>query len=262
MHSHIVPAFYIKSLESWLKTGSHGEAKPHSLVMGTKRDFKDGWMQRGYWEKQLGWKEYLLCDDCEKRFQVHEAKVRDFLYGNAPPPLKKQTLGMLLASSTPLPPDVPPDLLGIREVAIDYRALKLFQMSLLWRASVARGESFLNVDLGPRHESILRRLLANDDPGAETDYPCVMYDLQSEKVQFENYMEQPTLARDCDGQGQRTYRMILGGYAFLYSVSTHPASQMFRAFCAKPSGKMLLLVYNGELFLERCAMRLRKAGKL
>ena len=262
MHSHIVPAFYIKSREAWVKTGTHGEAKPHSLVMSTKPDLKDGWMERGYWEKQLGWKEYLLCNDCEGRFQDPENKIRDFLYGNAPQPLKKQALGALITPSAPLPPNLAPGLLGIREVAIDYRALTLFQMSLLWRASVARGEFFKNVDLGQRHEKILRDLLVSGDPATETDYPCVMYDLQSDKVEFENYTEEPTLARDCDGQGQRTYRMILGGYAFLYSVSAHPSSQMFRDFCAKPSGKMLLLVYTGEKFLERAAMGLQKAGKL
>jgi hypothetical protein len=262
MHSHILPAFYIRSLEAWRKKGPHGEAKPHSLVISTKRDFRDGWMQRGYWEKQLGWKEYLLCNDCEKRFQAHEGKIRAFLYGSAPPPLRKQTLGMSITPSAPLPPHVRPDILDIRGVAVDYRALKLFQMSLLWRASVARGEYFLNVDLGQRHENILRQFLLNDDPGTENDYPCVMYDLQSEQFQFENYRERPTSARDCDGQGQRTYRMILGGYAFLYSVSAHPSSHMCLNFCAKPTGKMFLLVVNGELFLERCVMRLRRAGKL
>src|SRR5947209_7068600 len=76
-HSHIMPDFYIRSQEARIKTGSQGEAQPHSFVRITQPDIKDGWMQRNYWEKQLGWKEYLLCDDCEQRFGDHESKVKD-----------------------------------------------------------------------------------------------------------------------------------------------------------------------------------------
>jgi hypothetical protein len=227
-------------------------------VKSARPDFKDGWMQRNYWEKKLGWKEYLLCGDCEQKFGIHESNARDFLYGNAPPPLKKRVLG---TSGASLPTGSPPEFLGIRQVGIDYRELKLFQMSLLWRAGVAKGEFFRNVDLGKKHEEILRQFLVNDDPGAEQDYPCAMFDLRSKKVEFEGFWQEPISCHDED-QGQKLYKIIIGGYAFMYSVSSHPPSQSFHAFCARPNGKMFLPVVNGELFIQRCAMRLKKAGTL
>jgi hypothetical protein len=253
-----MPDFYIRSSEALKKTGSQGVVQPHSFVAIARPESKDGWMQRNYWEKRVGWKEWLLCDDCEKRFGVHESKVVNFLYGSARTPLKKKTLGTTVAS---LPPRAFPGLLEIREVQVDYRELKLFQMSLLWRAGVAKGEFFQNVDLGEKHERQLRQFLGHDDPGPEEAYPCAMYDLRSMHVEFEGFWQAPTIDRDED-QGQRLYKIVIGGYALMYSVSTHAASQLVLTYCAKRNGRMFLPVVNGELFLERCAMRLREAGKL
>jgi hypothetical protein len=253
-----MPDFYIRSLEALKNTGSQGVAQPHSFVGIARPDSKDGWMQRGYWEKRLGWKEWLLCDDCEKRFGVHEGKVVNFLYGGARAPLRKKTLGTIVVSP---PPRAFPGLLEIREVQVDYRELKLFQMSLLWRAGVAKGEFFQNVDLGEKHERQLRQLLVNDDPGPEGAYPCAMYDLHSKQAEFEGFCQEPTPDRD-EEQGQRLYKIIIGGYAFMYSVSTHSPNQLVLTYCAKPNGRMLLPVVNGDVFLQRCQMRLREAGKL
>jgi hypothetical protein len=229
-----------------------------SFVAITQPGVKDGWRQRSYWEKQLGWKEYLLCHDCEQRFGVHESKVRTFLYGSAPSPLKKRTLGRL---GPPMPAGSPPEFVEFRDVKIDYRELKLFQMSLLWRAGVAEGKCFHNVDLGQKHENRLRQFLLNDDPGLEEDFPCVIFDLRFKGVESEGFCQEPITSHDED-QGQKLYKIIIGGYAFMYSVSSHRASQVFHTCSAKQSGRMLLHVVRGDLFLQRCAERLRKAGKL
>ena len=251
--SHIMPDFYIRSSESCLKTGSQGQAQPHSFVVNVSPDSKDGWKQRNNWEKQLGWTERLLCHQCEQRFGVHEAAARVFLYGNSPTPLKKQQLGTVLRVSHP-------DFFEIREVQIDYRELKLFQMSLLWRASIAKGSFFRNVHLGEKHERRLEQFLVNDDPGAELDYPCIMIDLRSPKIEFEGFWREPTACQDED-QGQKLYKIVIGGYAFMYSVSSHSPSSQFKSFCAKPNGKMVLLVTNGEPFLEKMQHSLEKVGK-
>ncbi|HEX7570854.1 MAG TPA: hypothetical protein VF492_10155 [Verrucomicrobiae bacterium] len=97
-HSHVTPDFYITNLESLIKTGTRGEGQPHSFVASTELNFKDGWKQRNYWEKKIGWKEYLLCGNCEQRFGVHEGNIRRFLYGNSPQPLNKQSLGTKIDS--------------------------------------------------------------------------------------------------------------------------------------------------------------------
>jgi hypothetical protein len=88
-----------------------------------------------------------------------------------------------------------------------------------------------------------------------------MFDLRSQKIDFEGFWPEPTPCHDED-RGQKLYKIIIGGYAFMYSVSSHSPSPQFNLFCAKPSGKMFLYVVNGELFLKRMQDALGKAGKL
>jgi hypothetical protein len=56
---------------------------------------------------------------------------------------------------------------------IDYDRFKLFQMSILWRASISSLEFFRLVSLGPREE-ILRVMLAHEQPGRPDQFGCVV----------------------------------------------------------------------------------------
>src|SRR6267154_734119 len=105
--------------------------------MSTRPEIAGGQRQRGYWEKVSGIKEYLLCAACEARFSRYENYFRDFFYGNSPPPLKKLSVGMPFDLSAFI--DLDPDILGAKLVKVDYAQFKLFVLSLLWRASVAKG---------------------------------------------------------------------------------------------------------------------------
>jgi len=120
---------------------------------------------------------------------------------------------------------------------------------------------FQNVKLGDNHEQKLKGFLATGNPGGEDDYPCVMYDLRSAEVEFEGFWQEPTSCHD-DDRGQKLWKIIIGGYAFMFSVSSHSPSEMVSFYCAKPNGKMFVPVMRADLFLQRCATRLRKAGKL
>lgn len=70
--SHIIPDFYIRGLEHQLVTGNHGTTQPHSILLTNRSALEGGVKQRGFWEKILGMKEYLLCGDCEEEFQANE----------------------------------------------------------------------------------------------------------------------------------------------------------------------------------------------
>ena len=256
-HSHIVPDFYIRSLEERENTGSHGIAQPTSIALSTRADFRDGPKQRGYWEKRLGLKEYLLCEECEGKFQKLEIYARHLFYGNSPAPLKKLILGESIFVE---PIDKTGKLLDVRDVTVDYAKIKLYQMSLLWRASVATGEFFRTVNLGAKHEAKLQQFLVRCDPSAEDEYPCVIIDLRYEDGGCEDHILQTTAHRD--DQGQRIYSMILGGFQFLYSVSAHQATEVFQNCSVRPNGKMRLLVGNAEVVLQKWATLLKDAGKL
>lgn len=57
---------------------------------------------------------------------------------------------------------------------VDVRQLRLFVLSLLWRAAVSRNNAFDKVTVSPSHLEDLRRRLLAGDPGPHTDYPAYL----------------------------------------------------------------------------------------
>lgn len=52
--------------------------------------------------------------------------------------------------------------------------IRLFGLSLLWRAAATKLEAFRDVELIPSNLEILRRMLVNEDAGACTDFPMLL----------------------------------------------------------------------------------------
>jgi hypothetical protein len=95
---------------------------------------------------QGGLKEKLLCDSCENIFSNLENYVKNMLYGGIELTFHK---------------------IGPRTWSVgglDYIKFKLFQLSVLWRASVSTQEFFKSVNLGQKHESQIRKMLLDQEP--------------------------------------------------------------------------------------------------
>jgi len=56
----------------------------------------------------------------------------------------------------------------------DYNLFKLFILSVLWRASVSKIESYECIKLGI-HEERIQEMLANNNSGGENDYPIICF---------------------------------------------------------------------------------------
>jgi len=101
---------------------------------------------------QKGLREKLLCQECETRFSKLEryaaSVFRDILSR-----LHEARAGTEVVESA------------------EYRPLKLFQLSLLWRAAVARHSNFRGADLAEL-EPTVRSMLLRDEPGPVTAFPC------------------------------------------------------------------------------------------
>lgn len=61
----------------------------------------------------------------------------------------------------------------IKVGGIDYKIFKLFQLSILWRASISTRELFQYVNLG-KHEEIIREMLLSEESGKEEKYGCII----------------------------------------------------------------------------------------
>lgn len=145
----------------------------------------------------------------------------------------------------------------VRVTGVDYKRFKLFQLSLLWRAGVARQPSFAGVELG-RHEAKLRGMLLSGQPGEPMDYPCLLIHTQGSES-LEQIMKMPGRNRFL---GHRIYHMVLGGMISGFFVSNHTAS--IRQTGSFLSVQGVLPIHIGSEtakdFLAGVADNLRKAG--
>lgn len=67
---------------------------------------------------------------------------------------------------------------GTRKVAykidkFDYKKLKLFFISVLWRASISRQSFFKRIKLGP-YESLARKMILEKNPGSSEDFAVIV----------------------------------------------------------------------------------------
>ena len=136
-YSHILPEFIYKPLYDG----------KHEFVSVTV----DGTAVED--EHDKGYREWLLCRSCEDMFSTwedHGARV----LSTAVPRVRGATPGEII------------------RVAADYEKLKLFQMSLLWRATVASEPTFCSAG-APEFEVLLRQLLLMKHAGPVADFPCI-----------------------------------------------------------------------------------------
>jgi len=166
--------------------------------------------------EQKGFREPLLCQDCETNLSVWEGYAKSLLTGKIP--LKSQQGN------------------GVTWVSgIDYTQFKLFQLSILWRAGVAAQPFFSRVRLGP-HEDHIRMMLLRGDPGAADRYGCLMWEIRLQGA-VATAIIQPTITRIVSAKG---YRFTFGGYFWAYPVASHRLPEILRSALLQPSGRMLI----------------------
>jgi hypothetical protein len=163
---------------------------------------------------QKGLREPLLCWDCEQKLSPYEKYNREILYGGI------EITGSRKRNRI--------DLTGL-----NYKRVRVFYLSLLWRMSIAGHRFWKEVDLG-RHEEKVREMVLHEFPGEPYDYgvSCIapLFDGQL----LANFILEPDFKRNDRG---RFYRVVLGGFLFMFHVSAVRLQDM---------GKQLLIQKNGH----------------
>lgn len=108
--------------------------------------------------EQKGYRERLLCQKCETKLSRLEGYASKN-YFVAP---DRVNLGMA-GLERPY---------GFEYRGLEYETMKLFQLSLLWRISVATIKPFSGVSVGQEHEERLRNILLTENAPAVEAYPC------------------------------------------------------------------------------------------
>lgn len=97
----------------------------------------------------------IVCSECEATFSPWDDYANDLLLSDYEPENyfigKDETKLAYIFKNT------------------NYEKLKLFFLSVLWRASVSKRDMFSRINLGP-HEQIIKEMILNSDPGKPEDY--------------------------------------------------------------------------------------------
>ena len=171
--SHIIPEFMYKSM--------YGNDNRFWCV-SSKPKKKNTIKQKGEWER-------LLCQECELHISKYERYASLLLNGGV-------EIGVMDHKNI------------IKFSDIDYALFKLFQLSILWRASISKRPIFKEVALG-KHEEIIRQMLLNNNPGKSNKYGCIMVATMHEGGHIDSLILQPELKRI---DNQIGYRFVFGGF--------------------------------------------------
>ena len=146
-------------------------------------------------------------------------------------------------------------------LCLDYTQFKLFVLSLVWRASVAKGDFFEKVKLGPQHEARLAAILNAENSGPDCQYAILMVDLQHEKYGLEDFVQQPDCVKD---GAQRGCSFVIGGFMLVTFIAAaeHRPPDPVGSFCLRASGDLLLVSSRANHIVRWWATRLKKAGKI
>jgi hypothetical protein len=226
LRSHVVPEFFYKPVYD----------KKHRLL--TRLDGR----LAGTPPLQKGLRERLLCNRCEQKFGRHEAYGRDLLYGQR---ITDALRPYTEATIRPVVGRIPRAVAAVDRVGgfwtvgelslphVDYRRLRLFGLSLLWRMAIASHEIWRPVDFGS-DRAVLKEMLKSDDPGAPDQFPFVcMVPLFNGRF-FHDVMFQPDVITI---GGAATVRLLLGGYLFVFLQGAASPTETLRPFFVQPSGQ-------------------------
>jgi hypothetical protein len=183
--SHIIPEFFYKLVY---------DKKPRKFVeFSTDSNI-------GQIAHQKGLREKLLCKDCEGKFSEYEKYVKELLFDAAWIEKRDNFPGIIVQN-------------------VDYRKVKLFQMSLLWRVGVSSLLAFNNIKLA-HHEEKIRKMLLEGNPGKSYEYGCILFANPSKIDILEHTIFSPIFS-DKRIDGHRCCIMLLAGIFWTYFISSH-----------------------------------------
>jgi hypothetical protein len=223
--SHIIPEFLFKALYSEEK---------HQFIQ------VDGPQKARKWQK--GFREKLLCRDCEDKLNKLETYAAQVLFGGAEISFERMNNFIIMRD-------------------VDYNKFKLFQLSLIWRAGASALQQYSNVNLGP-HEEKLRSMIKKENPGKPSEYGCLLIFTPS---YFQITSKIMMLAQETRFDGHRCYMFLLSGVTWVFFVSSHTGHLPYNEkLFLSSSGVLPVLVENtaSKAFFEKTFSGWKKSGKL
>jgi len=172
---------------------------------------------------QKGIREPLLCRQCEQLLNTRYEH-----------PVSK-------AWAAYFPDEVPGDSYLLE--GIDYRVFKLFHLSILWRASIARGPEWSAVSLGARHDQRLREAIREGRAPDRSSYPILATLFVGPKTRRPSF---GWLMPPCANRlgPSRVYTLLYGGCAWHTVVANHAVVAPANPFVLSERGQLGIPTYD------------------
>jgi len=223
--AHIIP----RKLYEPIREASIGEPPsdqvPRMYVVGTEQKPKQ--FQSGIYDPSI------LCKECDgDLIGVWDNYGQTFLLN---PSFSENHLFDNLAK---------PAVYRIEE--FDYKQLKLFFMSILWRAAITSDLFFDQIKLGSWEEK-LRKMILAQEPGSKDDFPVVIFKYEGD---LNEIMQKPTKQRQ---NKVNYYRFRLPKYGFLIKVDQRSFHSDLLPFVISPNHQLLVrfMEYKNSKEYER-----------
>lgn len=201
-NSHILPEFFYLDLYE----------EKHRTLQITKENEKFS---------QKGIREYLLCQESETKLSKYEKYAKELIQ-EFPNFSRDDDLGILFSND------------------VNYHKFKVFQLSILWRAGISSHDAFEQVDLGPKHEEKLRKLLEEENPGELTDYGClvsIMFDTEL----LHKVIQSPTKFKK-KFYDRTAYKFVTGNLTWVFVISNKKISPKIQELFLQESGVLRVMI--------------------
>lgn len=167
----------------------------------------------------IGVYDQFVCTDCEKLFGKWDEYAFEFF---------KKVYELEFEETTQ----------GIEFSGYDYQKLKLFFISLLWRADASINQPMYNkVNVGDKHRSALVDMIRENNPGDWQDY-AVFMDRYKSKRPAASIIRSPSKAKMPDGT--RFYIFYLAGFKVYIKCDKRYIPLSLRSYYLREDGKMLI----------------------
>ena len=211
VEAHIVPRSFFKHIRA--------DDRQASRIYSTQSWIFPKKTQTGIYDDSI------LCEHCERRFNPWDTYAAEFLI----PEFGKD--GFIY--------DDKGKGKGYVIEKYDYAKLKLFFLSVMWRASVSGNRYFRNIQLG-LHESNIRQMLDSNDPGHPDVYPIFLTRFIDEFGMYS--MMDPYR----DRLDNRNYNILnMAGYRAFIKTDKQDIPRLFAPLTLQPDRP--LLIYTAEI---------------
>ncbi|RZJ76746.1 MAG: hypothetical protein EOO45_01145 [Flavobacterium sp.] len=209
--SHIYPSFIYK--------GVFDETR-RTVLASLKDDRGIRYYQTGFYDKNV------LCEHCDN---VIIGRLERFAASVLPPPTSN--------ANTDIFEQIENDQLTTLHITgMDYKQLKLFVLSLLWRAHHSNNNFFQKVHI-PNHEPILRKMILEGAPGPETLYEMAIVRIDRPNGAIVDMIPTPEVG---EGWKLDVALFIIGGLVFAVGLRENLGFKLFPDFSLKSSNQIRL----------------------